>query len=45
MDIREDGKVYVTFAEPQRAVTEGQFVVFYNDTDCLGGGIIDTVVK
>lgn len=45
VDIREDGKVYVAFAEPQRAVTEGQFVVFYNDTDCLGGGIIDTVVK
>lgn len=38
-------KVNVVFAEPQRAVTPGQFVVFYLDNMCLGGGIIEKVTK
>ena len=43
--LNDDGSVYVKFYEKQRAVTEGQYVVFYNETMCLGGGVIDKVIK
>lgn len=41
----EDGRVKVLFAEPQRAATPGQAVVYYQGDLVLGGGTIQEVIQ
>ena len=41
--ILDDDTMEVIFDEPQRAITPGQSVAFYNGTQLLGGAVIDRV--
>ena len=40
-----DGLLKVDFAEPQRAVTPGQFVVFYDGDVLVGGAMIEQAIN
>ena len=35
-----ENSLEIFFDKPQRAVTEGQYAVLYDETQCLGGGVI-----
>ena len=43
MSFTGDTTCEVSFVQPQKAVTPGQAVVFYDGEVCLGGAIIDAV--
>jgi tRNA-specific 2-thiouridylase len=45
LEPRPDGTMRVVFEEPQRAVTPGQYAVAYDGERCLGGAVIETLLR
>ncbi|CAN5304706.1 tRNA 2-thiouridine(34) synthase MnmA [soil metagenome] len=43
VQLLDDRRARVSFTADQRAMTPGQYVVFYAGAECLGGGVIERV--
>ncbi len=45
LEYLKDGRIKVNYPEKVKAVTPGQFCVFYDQEECLGSGTIESVYK
>jgi tRNA-uridine 2-sulfurtransferase len=45
LEPRPDGSMRIAFERPQRAVTPGQYTVAYAGERCLGGAVIESLVR